>query len=242
MFLKKLSLIKFFLYFIFLSFTFLTNAKSSNTNKQINENPTDDEIFEKLNTKLDLNLTFTNQNGKKESLKDILEEKKILILTLNYFSCTTMCTFQFLNLSKALQKMNWPIGKGFKIVTISFDPKDTIENSKLLKENWAPKTGQKNAQWDFYVSTQENIQSLTKQLNFYYKPDSDGETYSHIGALYFIKPDGTFYRYLYGISYEAEDIKHALIDTSNGELGSFLEKLPLKFKKYQPKIGKYTPN
>ncbi|WP_161597677.1 SCO family protein [Fluviispira multicolorata] len=199
-------------------------------------------IFEKLNTKLNMNLTFINQNGKKETLKEILNDNKILILTLNYFSCTTMCTFQFMNLSKSLNKMNWPIGKGFKIATISFDPKDTVNNAKLLQKTWVPKTGQDNAQWNFYVSDKKNIESITQQLNFYYAPDAEGETYSHAGALYFIKPDGTFYRYLYGIVYEPEDIKHALIESSNGTLGTFFEKLPLKFKKYQPNFGKYTKN
>ena len=38
----------------------------------INKNIPNGEIFEKLNQKIDLNLTFTNQDGKKIKLKDFL--------------------------------------------------------------------------------------------------------------------------------------------------------------------------
>lgn len=198
------------------------------------------EIYEKLNQKIDLNLQFTNQDGKKETLKSLFKNEKVLIVSLNYYKCTTMCSFQFVNLASALKKMDWPIGNGFRIATFSFDPKDTVAIAKEKQTLWIPKTGQNHAKWDFFVGDQKNIDALTKEFNFFYELDPATGEYSHAAALFFIKPDGTFYRYLYGFLYEPQDLKHALIDSSDGKIGSFFEKLIVKFKKYQSETGKYV--
>lgn len=206
----------------------------------INKNVPSGEIYEKLNQKIDLNLTFTNQDGKKESIKELFKDDKVLIITLNYYKCTTMCTFQFVNLASALKKMDWPIGNGFRIATISFDPNDTVAMAKEKKNLWVPQTGQNNAKWDFFVDENRNMNALAKELNFFYELDSSSGEYSHGAALFFIKSDGTFYRYLYGIVYDPQDIKHALIESSDGKLGSFIERMYTKLKRYQSQIGKYA--
>ena len=150
-----------------------------------------------------------------------------------------MCSIQFVNLAASLKKMDWPIGKGFSVATISFDPTDTFAVAKEKQNTWLPQTGQSNGKWDFLVGDTKNINSLVKDLNFFYELEPSTGEYSHGAALFFIKNDGTFYRYLYGLVYEPQDIKHALIDSSNGELGSFIERIYSKFKKYHAQIGKY---
>ncbi|APJ04459.1 SCO family protein [Silvanigrella aquatica] len=232
--------VKFTLFIILMQFLFLLKSYAAEDDFQ--KNMPQGEIYEKLNQKIDLSLTFTNQEGKKETLKDLFKNQKVLILTLNYYKCTTMCTFQFVNLASALKKLDWPIGNGFSIATISFDSSDTPAFAKEKHKLWTTQTGQNNAKWDFFVGDNKNIKSLVKDLNFYYELDKSTGEYSHGAALFFIKPDGTFYRYLYGIVYEPQDIKHALIETSNGELGSFLDRFLTKFKKYQSQIGKYALN
>lgn len=196
------------------------------------------EIYEKLNSKIDLNLEFTDQNGKTLSMKEMFKDKDVLVFSLNYFRCTTMCTFQFVNLAETLKDLNISHDDRFQVAAISFDPSDAISRAKTSYDIWTAKAGDKSAAWNFYVGQEKNIASLAKSLNFYYEKDDEGN-YSHAGALFFIKPDGTFYRYLYGIVYDQDDFKHALIDTSNGNVGSFFDKIWVKFKKYDPVRGKY---
>jgi protein SCO1/2 len=196
------------------------------------------EIYEKLNSKIDLNLEFTDQNGKTLSMKEMFKDKDVLVFSLNYFRCTTMCTFQFVNLAETLKDLNISHDDRFQVAAISFDPSDAISRAKTSYDIWTAKAGDKSTAWNFYVGQEKNIASLAKSLNFYYEKDDEGN-YSHAGALFFIKPDGTFYRYLYGIVYDQDDFKHALIDTSNGNIGSVFEKILVKFKKYDSVRGKY---
>lgn len=221
-----------FLFLIFI-FTFILSG-----NKQAFSIDSPDKIYEKLGHKIDTNLEFTDQNGVKQTLHHLLKNNSVLVLTLNYYRCTTMCSFQFLNLAQVLKESNIPLGKGYQVASISFDPTDTVKKAKEIHNIWVPKTGNPSAAWNFFVGEPQNIQVLAKQLNFYYEKDDEGN-YSHAAALFFIQPDGTFYRYLYGIVYDKSDFEHALGETSHGTLGTVWNKITGLFMKYNAVRGKY---
>ncbi len=197
------------------------------------------EISEKLDTKIDLNLSFINDSGKRKTLKEMFNGQPVLLITLNYFRCTTMCTYQFLNLADALKKINLPLGNGFTVASISFDTTDDVVRAKQTRDMWLKQLDVLDAPWRFYTSTDVNeINKLTKSLNFFYEAD-DENNFSHTGGLFFLSEDGTLKRYLYGIVYEPRDIKYALLDTSNGKVGSLFDKIARKFLRYNASRGRY---
>jgi len=196
------------------------------------------EIFQKLNQKINLDLSFLDQNGNQKSLREMFKQTHVLILTLNYYRCTTMCTFQFLNLAQTLNDLGSSVGNDFQIASVSFDPTDTVQKAQETQKLWGQKSGPQGARWNFYVGKNSNIIPLTKSLNFYYEKDKEGN-YSHAAALFFIKPDGTFYRYLYGVVYDKTDFTNALIETSGGRVGSVFQKMRALFYKFDSVRGKY---
>jgi protein SCO1/2 len=90
-----------------------------------------------------------------------------------------MCVFQYANLAQTLKQINWPIGKDFQVVSISFDPNDTFESAKKLQNTWIPKTGQNNAKWNFYLGEPSQIKALAENLNFYFEKDREREVMEH---------------------------------------------------------------
>ena len=52
-------------------------------------------------------------------------------------------------------------------------------------------------------------------------------------------PDGKMSRYLYGIDYAPKDVKFALMESSEGKIGSAAEQLILYCFHYDPANGKY---
>ncbi|MBX9702572.1 MAG: SCO family protein [Silvanigrellaceae bacterium] len=195
-----------------------------------------DNIGQKVNT----SLIFTDEKNNKSSLKELLKSSSALLITLNYYSCTTMCTLQFANLAKLLKELNSSYLDTIQIATISFDPNDTVKEAFEKYKIWALPLASKNINWHFFIGDNENIVPLTKQLNFYYEFHPEDKEYAHSSALFFVKPDGTFYRYLYGMIYTLRDLKFALIETSEGKLGSIFEKFSLQFRRYNAITGKYT--
>lgn len=198
------------------------------------------DVSEKLGSKIDLDLSFENEDGQIKTIRDMFDGQKTLILTLNYFRCTTMCVYQFLNLADVLKKSNLPVGQGYTVASISFDPTDDMQRAKTTHDIWLKQIGGGHAPWHFYTVGQdkEAAVKIAKQLNFYFEKDDEGN-YSHTGGLFFIDDNGELKRYLYGIVYKPNDLKFALIETSNGKIGGLFDKFLIKFAKYNIKRGRY---
>ncbi|APJ04954.1 SCO family protein [Silvanigrella aquatica] len=196
-------------------------------------------IKEKLGDTLDLNLTFTDQDGKVTKISDMLANGKPVILTLNYYRCTTLCSIQLINFAKSLHEMNWPIGKDFRAVTVSFDPTDTPDIAKQRQQEYIKLTNQEQGDWKFYIGNEENIKKLTDQIGFYYRYDPASKEFAHAAAIFFITPDAKISSYLYGISYKSRDVKFALMDASKNKIGSAADQVLLTCFHYNSTTGKY---
>lgn len=195
-------------------------------------------IKENLGKSIDLNLTFTDENGNIKTAEQILDGKAI-ILTLNYYRCTTLCSIQLVNLAKTIAQMGWPIGKDFNMATVSFDPTDTPEASKKAQHDYLSIANQPNGNWKFFTGSQENISKLANQIGFFYKYDPVSKEYAHAAAIFFISPNGKISRYLYGINYSPSQIKFSLMDASENKIGSPTDQILLTCFHYNPTSGKY---
>jgi protein SCO1 len=222
-------------------FTYQTNPNSAmppnNSIPAVNQGVT---IKEHLGNKIDLNLIFTDQTGKQKTLGELTEGGKPLLLTLNYYRCTTLCGVQLMNVAKTVKELGWPIGKDYSIATISFDPTDTPADAKKKQTEYLTLANQSKGKWNFFVGNQENIDKISKEVGFYYNYIPRTKEYSHTAAIFFISPDGTITRYLYGISYKVNDVKFSLMDASKGKLGSTTDRFLLFCCNYDPNAGAYT--
>jgi protein SCO1/2 len=195
-------------------------------------------IKENLGKQIDLNLTFVDQDGVTKKFSEILGDKPI-ILTLNYYRCTTLCSIQLVNLAKSIAELNWPIGKDFNMATISFDPTDNQQGSKKAQQDYLNIAKQPNGHWSFYSGSQENITKLTEQIGYFYKYDPVSKEFAHAAAIFFISPNGHISRYLYGINYPPNQIKFSLMDASANKIGSKTDQVLLTCFHYNPTSGKY---
>ncbi|WP_186646149.1 SCO family protein [Fluviispira vulneris] len=196
-------------------------------------------ITEKLGSTIDLSNTFIDSSGKVTKLSDMLADGKPLILTLNYYRCTSLCSLQLVNFANTLKEMGWKIGKDFKIATVSFDPTDTPQIAKEQQNHYLSLTEQKNADWQFYVGSDESIKKLTDEVGFYFKYDTASKEFAHAAAIFIISPEGKISRYLYGITYKVRDIKFSLMDASLNKIGSPTDQVLLTCFHYNPTSGKY---
>ncbi len=196
-------------------------------------------IKENLGSPIDLNLSFTDESGKVTRISDMLANGKPLILTLNYYRCTTLCSIQLINFAKTLKEMGWPIGKDFRAATISFDPTDTPNVAMQRKQEFLKLANQEQGDWKFYVGNEENIKKLTDQIGFYYRYDPISKEFAHAAAIFFISPEGKISSYLYGITYKTRDVKFSLMDASQNKIGSPTDQILLTCFHYNPTTGKY---
>lgn len=191
-------------------------------------NPDDIEIgvVEKLGDTIPMHLTFLNERNDTVSLNEIINQPTILSLV--YFDCPGICSPLMSGLSDAISKIDMELGKDYKMLTVSFNTKDTPKKAKIKKNNFVQKISKENREhWIYLTGEQENIDALTEAVGFKYK--AQGMDFAHPGVIMMLSPEGKITRYLYGkgsvtmfgnqnasMTFLPFEIKMALIEAQKG--------------------------
>jgi protein SCO1 len=200
-------------------------------------------VDEKLGAKLPLDLTFIDQDGKTVRLKDYFVGQPV-ILTLNYYSCPTLCPLDFRNLSHTISSIKGlSPGKDYSILTVSIDPEETVARAReKSQETWrmAATVPSPAANWPFLLGRQGNIERLAKGAGFRYTRLGKGN-FAHPSLFIIVTPSGKVARYLYGIELRPADLKLALMEAAGGKIGGspFLNQVLLYCYHYDPVGKKY---
>ncbi len=179
-------------------------------------------IDEKLGSYIPLDLIFRDEQNKPVKLRDFFRDEKPVILTLNYYECPLLCTYVLNGVLDVVNKLDsLSLGRDFRIVTISFNPSETPELARKKAANYLKEL--KNVQpsqkdWHFLTGDEENISRITQAVGFRYK--KDGDQFAHPSVVVILTPRGEISRYFYGIQYEPKDLRLALLEASQGEIGS----------------------
>jgi protein SCO1/2 len=127
------------------------------------------------------------------------------------------------------------------VVTISIDPKETPELARAKRATHLKALGKEGASWHFLVGQEREIQRIAKAVGFGYRYDPTQDQYAHPAVLTFLAPDGKVARYLYGLEYTPMDLRFAVMEASEGRVGSPADKLVLSCFHYDASIGRYGP-
>lgn len=198
-------------------------------------------IEEHLGNVLDLDLSFTDHQGREVVLRDFFKGGKPVLLTLNYYRCAMLCNLQLNALVESLGGMEWVPGDQFRILTLSIDPNEGPDLARGKRTSYLNSLGRGEVDWTFLVGGEENIKKVADTVGFSYVYDPKTNEFAHPAAAFFLSPTGTVSRYLYGIQYKSRDIKFALVEASEGRLGSPVDKLILSCFHYDSSRGAYGP-
>ena len=200
-------------------------------------------IEEHLDATLPLDLEFLDEAGRTVRLRDYFDGVRPVILTLNYYRCPMLCGLQLNGVVAGMEELDWTPGVEFEMVTVSIDPLETPELAQAKKENYLKRYQRPAAArgWHFLTGRQVNIERLAETVGFGYTYDVVSGQYAHAAAIFVITPDGRVARYLYGIEYPPKSLKLALMEASQGEIGSPLDQLIMYCFHYDPASRRYAP-
>lgn len=215
---------------------------SAQVNDGLPEDVKDLKVEEKLNTQLDLNLSFINEAGQTVALRDYFKSGKPVVLNLVYYSCPMLCGMVTKAVTNTLRDMEWTPGKEFEVVTISFDPRETYQLANAKKEAVLVDYGRPQARegWHFLVDKDDNAKKLSDQIGFRYRWIEDQKQFAHGSVTFVVTPEGKMSRYLYGLAYEPRDMKLALAEASQGKVGDWATKILLYCYHYDPQARSYV--
>lgn len=179
-------------------------------------------VDEKAGGAIPTELPFVDQTGKGVKLSRYFTGAPV-ILTLNYYSCPTLCPLVFRNLVGTIGRMgDLRLGRDFKVVAVSIDPDETLERaadkSSKTYAMLGAATPDPGSAWPFLLGTQSSIAQLAQRVGIRYS--RAGKEFAHPNVLVIATPDGRISRYLYGMEQSPQDLKLALLEASGGEIGS----------------------
>lgn len=211
-------------------------------NKQKPSNLEDVGVTERLGENIPLNLKFANAEGDSVSLKDLFNKDKPVLLNPVYYECPQLCSMVKEAIYKGVNDLKWSPGTEYDIVTFSFDPNEGPTLAAENKEQYVNKLNRKNAEngWHFLTGSKQNIKTLTEAVGFDFRKLQNGQ-YAHGAAIMFLSPQGKITRYLYGIKFDEFNMRNALYEAADGNIGSAAEQVLLYCYQYDADSNSYVP-
>ena len=205
-----------------------------------NESSTQVGIDERLGETIPLDLNFIDENGDTLSLADYID--KPTIVTLVYYNCPGICTPLLGEMTDLVDNMDLNPGVDYKILTISFNHKDTPAIARTKKRNFLKGLRKPfpDDQWKWTTGDSLTIRKFTNAVGFNFMPDSSN--FAHPTTLIVLSREAKITRYLYGIKQLPFDLKMAVIEASQGRVGPTISKVLQFCFSYDREGQKYAFN
>jgi protein SCO1/2 len=201
-------------------------------------------IAQKLDTTIPLELMFRDETGKVVRLKEYFGKNKPVLLNFVYFRCPMLCPITLEGTTTAMSHLKFDAGKQYDVLTVSIDPRDTPADAMEMKEKYLRRYGRLSSAdgWRFLTAHETAIKKLTEAVGFQYAYDSRTDQFAHGAALLVLTPEGRISRYFYGFEYKPRDLRLALVEASEGKIGTATDQFLLMCFHYDPTTGKYSRN
>lgn len=211
-------------------------------NKQKPKKLEDVGVTERLGENVPLDLKFANADGDSVALKELFNKDKPVLLNPVYYECPQLCSMVKEAIYKAIRDLKWSPGTDYDIVTFSFDPNEGPKLAAENKQRFINKLDRKNAEngWHFLTGNKENIKKLTEAVGFDFKK-LQNEQYAHGAAIMFLSPQGKITRYLYGLKFDEFNMRNALYEAADGNIGNAAEQVLLYCYQYDADSNSYAP-
>ena len=194
-----------------------------------------------LDASLPLDTEFTDEEGRTVRIGDYFGKRPV-VLSFVYYGCPMLCLQSLNSLAATLGVLSEHPGRDFEVVSVSIDPRENAAMAKEKKAHYVARSGKPSiaAGWHYLTGTEENIRRLTSAAGFRYAWDEASQQYAHPAGIVVATASGKVSRYLFGIEYGPHDLRLAVLDASEGKIGSPIKRVLLYCYHYDPAAGRYT--
>ena len=126
-------------------------------------------------------------------------------------------------------------------MTVSIDAREKPRLAKAKRQSYLEAVDRAGMEWHFLTGPEGSIHKLAEETGFRFRYDEETDQFAHPPAIMFISPDGRVMQYLFGKEFKPRDLKFALMDASEGKVGSTFEQLVWSCFHLDENTGEYTP-
>jgi protein SCO1 len=198
-------------------------------------------IVEHLDEYLPTDIYLIDENNQRVLLTDLID--KPTIINWVYYRCPGICSPLMEGLANVMNASDLVPGADYQVLTISFDPSETIDLGIRKKTNYLNLVSNREAiakGWKFFVSDSASIVKGTNAVGFKYK--KTGNDFAHAASVTVVSPKGKITRYLNGVFFLPFDFKMAIIESSKGMSAPTINKIMQFCFSYDPVGQAYVLN
>ncbi|MGE3402193.1 MAG: SCO family protein [Vicinamibacterales bacterium] len=196
---------------------------------------------QQLGEALPLDAAFKDEHGADVRLGEYFAGEKPVVVAFVYYTCPMLCTQIMNGLSATLRGLTFEAGQDFEVVLISFDPRDTPEAAaQKEREHLAYWKAEQSADgWHLLTGDAATIRRVADAAGFNYRWDEQTQQFAHVSGVLVATSEGRLSRYFYGIEYSPRELRLALVESSQGHIGSVVDEVLLYCFQYDPLSGTY---
>ena len=193
-----------------------------------------------LGGRLPMDLRFRDASGTERTLNEWAGGRPV-ILALGYFRCPNLCDAVWQSLAHAVSGAAVRPGSDVTVLFVSIDPHEgpmqALPVQRSLLARW-PAAGV--GAWHFLSGDARTISRLAASIGFRYVYDDTLHQFAHPAGVVVTTAGGRINQYLFGVEYQPQALRLAVVDASQGRLGSLSERLVLLCCGYDPSTGRYS--
>jgi protein SCO1/2 len=179
----------------------------------------------------------TDENGRRYGLGELISRPTVLVFA--DYTCRTLCGPVLAFVAAALQQSGLEAGAQYQLLVIGLDPKDGPKTAATMRQKYLGDYVTINNAAKFVTADAATIKALTGALGYRYHYDADDDQYVHPGAAYVLSAKGQVVRLLTGIGLSGADMRLALVEASDGWVGTLRDKVRLLCSHFDPIHGAY---
>ncbi|MBO9512613.1 MAG: hypothetical protein J7549_00735 [Variovorax sp.] len=197
---------------------------------------------------LPLHLPMQTSRGVPATLDRYFDGQRTVVLVPGYYGCTQLCGLVMHGLLEALGQSGLP-ASAWRVVGFSLDADDTPATARPRESDDLAYARflASNGRWrgdappaiDLLTAGAPAIQTLSRALGIESTRAAD-RSIDHAAGFVVVTPDGRIARHFSGVSFEPRDLRLALVEASQGRVGTLPDRLVLLCSHYDPAVGRYT--
>lgn len=197
---------------------------------------------------LPLQLAMQRSDGEATTLQRYFDGRRTVVLVPGYYTCTALCGLLMHGVLESLGRTGLPAST-WRVVGFSIDPADTpdaarrreaddLAYARFLASNGGWPAGSAPA-LDLLIPGAHAAGALSQALGIDAMRAAD-RSIDHAAGFVVVTPDGRVARQFSGVRFAPRDLRLALVEASQGRIGTLSDRLVLLCSHYDPAVGRYT--
>jgi protein SCO1/2 len=184
-----------------------------------------------------LSATVADENGRNHPLADFVTGPTVLVFA--DYECRTLCGPAILFLADALEQSGLRAGEQYRLVAIGLDGHGTVAAAARMRHERLGARAVSDAA-SFLTADEATVGALTTALGYRYRYDAEAGQYIHPAAAFVLRADGRVSRVINEMGFSAEDLRLALVEASEGRIGTLGDQMRLICSTFDPAHGTYN--